>query len=270
MLWYIFNRERNFWLAPKPNKEGEKYVSRTGVLLIHGLNGSLKDMEEIELGLKKHDLIVRNMPLPGQRGPIREMLSIGWPEWERAVSAEYERLRLMCQRVFLVGHSLGGALALHTAAHEEVAGLVIMCAPLNLYPWLGPLVKAAGYVVPSVFSLQKDTGNAQASQRPADDTTRYTPTWSLESLINYLPTLNKELPQVTAPALIMASLLDPLVPARDGREIYQRIGSAEKYLVTFRYSSHVIMKGRRDRAEVLAKTEAFILSHAYNRRRYPF
>lgn len=227
-------------------------------------------MEEIELGLKKHDLVVRNMPVPGQRGPIREMLSIGWSEWEQAVSAEYLKMKQACERVFLVGHSLGGALALHTAAHEEVAGLVIMCAPLNLYPWLGPLVRAAGYVVPSMFSLQKDMAGTRTPQHSTDDATRCTPTWSVGSLINYLPTLNKELPHITAPALIMASLLDPLVPARDGKAIYQRIGSAEKYLVTFRYSSHVIMKGRRDRAEVLAKTEAFILSHAHDLRRYPF
>jgi carboxylesterase len=59
------------------------------------------------------------------------------------------------------------------------------------------------------------------------------------------------------------------VPARDGREIYQRIGSREKYFVTFHHSYHVIMKDH-DREEVFAKTEAFILRHAQNIRRDPF
>jgi len=66
---------------------------------------------------------------------------------------------------------------------------------------------------------------------------------------------------ITAPALIMVSIHDHVVPARDGREIYRHIGSNEKHLVTFHRSYHVIMKDY-DREEVFAKTSAFILRHA--------
>jgi len=72
-----------------------------------------------------------------------------------------------------------------------------------------------------------------------------------------------ELPQITAPALIMTSIFDHVVPARDGREIYRHIGSKEKHVVTFHRSYHVIMKDY-DREEVIAKTTAFILRHANN------
>jgi carboxylesterase len=254
----------------QPSKKKAEYVPTTGVLLIHGFNGSLRDMEEIEVGLRKHNLATRNMPLPGQRGPVREMLSAGWPEWVQAVGAEYLKMRQTCERVFLVGHSLGGALALHIAAHEEVAGLVIMCAPLNLYPWMGALIRAANYLVPPMPSLRKDMNDPQARQHDTHDVSRRTPMWPIESLVNYLPTLSEELFHITAPALIMVSTRDLLVPARDGREIYHRIGSSEKYLVTFHHSSHVIMKDHHDREEVFVKTEAFILRHAYNLRRHPF
>ncbi len=91
----------------------------------------------------------------------------------------------------------------------------------------------------------------------------------VESLMSFLPTLRQELPRITAPALIMISTRDHVVPARDGREIYRQIGSSEKYLVTFHHSYHVIMKDH-DREEVFAKTEAFILRHALNVRRAPF
>ncbi len=244
-------------------------MPRVGVLLIHGFNGSLRDMEEVEVVLRKRDLTTRNMPLPGHGSNVRDLLTSGWSEWAQAVRAEYQKMKQTCERVFLVGHSLGGSLALHIAAHEEVAGVVIMCAPLSLQPWLGPLVRAAKYLVPLAPTLREDVRDPQARRRYTRDVYRWTPMRPVESLVNYLPILREELPRITAPALIMVSARDHVVPARNGREIYHRIGSAEKHLVTFHYSYHVIMKDY-DREEVFAKTEAFILHHAYNLRHHPF
>src|SRR2546423_1760695 len=54
-----------------------------------------------------------------------------------------------------------------------------------------------------------------------------------------------------------------VVFARDGRQIYQLIGSREKHLVTLHRSYHVVMKDH-DREEVFDKTLAFVLHHAKN------
>ena len=243
-----------------------------GVLLIHGLSGSRDDMAGVEAVLRKRRLVTHNMRLPGHEGNVREMLSLGWPEWAEAVHAEFQQMKRTCERVFLVGHSLGGALALHTAAHEEVAGVVCMCPPLYLYAWARPLVRAARYLTPLVPGRRADTlaQTDHAGGTPfAHNADRHTFAYPVESLLAYLPTLREELPAVLAPTLIMVSSRDRVVPARDGREIYHQIGSREKYLVTFHHSYHVIMKDH-DREEVIAKTEAFILRHARNIHCDPF
>ena len=80
-------------------------------------------------------------------------------------------------------------------------------------------------------------------------------------MLQFLPNLRAELPQVTAPVLIMTSVYNHVVPASDGRQIYKLIGSREKEWITFHRSYHVIMKDY-DREEVFAKTVAFIVRYA--------
>ena len=237
--------------------------SAIGVLLVHGLNGNTGDMTELEDILRKQGIITKNMLLPGHGSKVKDMLSIGWEEWSQAVHDELSLLQELCDVVFLVGHSLGGALVLHIAAHEEVAGVVPICAPLHLHPWLKPVVSIGKYILPLVPTLREDVRDPEARRRYTREVYRWTPLHPVESMVRNLPQLRTELQHITAPALIITSLHDHVVPARDGREIYQLIGSHEKHLVTLHRSYHVVMKDH-DREEVFDKTLAFILHHSKN------
>lgn len=232
-----------------------------GVLLVHGLNGSRRDFAELELALQDSGMLTNNMLLPGHGTHIRELLSLGWQDWADAVLAELNAFKQRCDVVFIVGHSLGGSLALHIAAHEEVAGIVIMCAPLHMHPLIHLGVRIVKYFTPLVPTVREDVRDPDARRRYTRGVYRWTPMRPVASMLQFLPTLRAELPQVTAPALVMISIHDHVVPARDGREIYRLIGSKEKHLVTFHRSYHIIMKDY-DRDEVIAKTRDFILHHA--------
>jgi carboxylesterase len=234
-----------------------------GVLLVHGLNGNTGDMVELEEIFQKQGIITKNMLLPGHGSKVKDMLSIGWEEWAQAVHDELIQLKELCDVVFLVGHSLGGALILHVAAHEEVAGVVPICAPLHLHPWLKPVVSIGKYLLPLVPTLREDVRDPEARRRYTRDVYRWTPLHPVESMVRYLPQLRTELQHITAPSLIITSLHDHVVPASDGREIYKLIGSREKHLVTLHRSYHVVMKDH-DREEVFDKTLAFVLHHAKN------
>lgn len=239
---------------------GEEKAS-AGVLLIHGLNGSQSDLYEVEQALMARGIVTHNMLLPGHGRHVRDLMPLGWEDWERAVSTELSDLKQRCSKVFLIGHSLGGALALHAAANEQVDGIVTMCAPTHLFPWMRPAVSLVRRVFPLLPTIREDVKDRTARRTYTQGVYRWTPMSPVESLIRFLPQLRAELPKVTAPALIMTSLHDHVVPARDGRQIYRLIGSKEKYLVTFHRSYHVIMKDH-DREEVLEKTIAFISRHA--------
>src|SRR6266702_3073386 len=101
-----------------------------GALLVHGLNGSQRDMIEVRDILLEHGILAETMLLPGHGSVVWDMIPLGWPEWTEAVHQELLALKQRCDQVFLIGHSLGAALCLHIAAHEMVDGVVSMCAPL--------------------------------------------------------------------------------------------------------------------------------------------
>ncbi len=238
---------------------GEANTPVIGVLLVHGLNGSRHDMVELEEALHTEGMLTSNILLPGHGPHGREELPIHWKDWTRAVTSELANLRQQSNIVFLVGHSLGGALVLYTAAHEKVAGVVAMCAPLHLYPMAQPLVSVVKNITPFLPVFRDDVHDPVARRlyQQRANVPRWVPVQPVESLLQFLPHVRTKLPEVTAPALIMAAERDHIVPVRDSHEIYRRLGSREKHFVTFHRSSHVLMKDY-DREDVYARTRTFI------------
>ena len=160
----------------------------------------------------------------------------------------------------MIGHSLGGALCLHTAAYEQIAGIVTMCAPLHMFFWTKPAVRLAKRFTPVLPTLREDIRDAVARRNYTREGYHWTPMAPVDSMLDYLPSLCQELPRVTAPALIINATHDHVVPASDGIAIYRALGSQEKELVTLHRSYHVVMKDC-DRQEVFARTLAFLECH---------
>lgn len=248
-------------MCVSPDQGSEQ--ANVGVLLVHGLNGGRGDMRELAAFLADHGLLTENMLLPGHGTDVRDMLLVGWPEWAQAVRSELQWLKKRCVQIFLVGHSLGGALCLHAAVYEGVNGVVAMCPPLAMRSWMLPAVRLAKCFTPLVPTLREDICDPVARRHYTRDVYRWTPMAPVESMLQHLPRLYDELPAMTSPALIMNATHDHVVPARDGQAIYRLVGSRDKELVTLRHSYHVIMKDC-EREQVFLKTLAFIQRVATN------
>jgi carboxylesterase len=165
--------------------------------------------------------------------------------------------------VFVLGHSLGAALALYVTAQEAVTGVVALCCPLLpwLQPWLQPLVSLFRYVLPVLPTLHADLCDQEARRQEGGELYRWAPTPTLESSFHFLWQVQAALPQVRVPALIMAGLHDHVVPPVDACVVYHLLGSPNKQLVLLPRSAHVLLKDY-DRQAVLARTLAFILRQA--------
>jgi len=234
-----------------------------GVLLIHGLNGNPSDLAELASVLQTHGMATTTMRLPGHGEQGCEMRPVSWQEWVRAVRTEVHQLKEQCDLVFVLGHSLGGALALYVAAQEAVTGVVALCCPL--LPWLQPMVSLLSYLLPVLPTLHADLCDPQARHHEGGALYRWAPTPTVKSGLRFLWQVQAALPQVSAPALIIAGLHDHVVPVADACVIYHLLGSPTKQLVIFPRSAHVLLKDY-DQQAVLAKTVAFILRQAQQAR----
>ena len=98
-----------------------------GVLTLHGFTGNPSSMRAVAEAFAAAGYHVELPRLPGHGTTVDEMLTTTWADWAAEVEAAYQRLAARTDRIVLVGLSMGGSLALHTALnHPEARGLVLV------------------------------------------------------------------------------------------------------------------------------------------------
>ena len=98
-----------------------------GVLVIHGFTGSPQSMDPIAQACIRAGHTVEMPRLPGQGTNVDDMLNTAWPDWSAHVEQVYLDLASRCDRVFVTGLSMGGALTLWLASrHNTIAGIAIV------------------------------------------------------------------------------------------------------------------------------------------------
>src|ERR1700682_5690313 len=111
---------------PVPVLEGAEPASYAGgphgVLVIHGFTGSPQSMRPLAVAIAAAGFAVELPLLPRHGTALDALLPLGWSDWSGAVESVYRDLASRCDRVGVVGLSLGGALAVWLAAHHPEIG----------------------------------------------------------------------------------------------------------------------------------------------------
>jgi len=106
--------------------------SDTGVLLVHGVLGSPNQFEALARRLFESGCTVMAILLPGHGGGAQDFAAARAQDWQQAVHEAAASLRERCKRVFLLGHSMGGLLAIGEAVSYGADGLILLSVPMRL------------------------------------------------------------------------------------------------------------------------------------------
>lgn len=220
-----------------------RHADQPAAILIHGFNGEPLDMHELGAYLGDRGFAARILLLPGHGTHFRHFATTTWADWSAAVAVATREMLERHERVILIGHSMGAALALHTAANEpRVAGVAALCPPLNMHFAQKEIAALTHRMMPYWPTFPEDVRDRTAPRRYNRQAYRWTSVAAAHSLFSMLPTVRDELSHVRCPAFIACALHDHVVPARDGMEVFRRLGTLDKEMLVLERSYHGVTK----------------------------
>ncbi|HEU5014748.1 MAG TPA: alpha/beta fold hydrolase [Roseiflexaceae bacterium] len=253
-----------------------------GVLLLHGYFGSPGELHGMGEALNVAGYSVHAPMLAGHGGLPAAMAEVRWQHWVATAEAGLRRLREQCDAVFVAGISMGALLALHLAANTEVAGVIAMAPALRLrgerqmaltgmlkyvMPWFYPFKKANFNDPQVVQGIRQWLPDADLNDpKTVADIRREAriPVASIYELVKLQRRVQRELPRVCVPVLLMQGRRDEVVDTRWVEEWKPKIGAADVELRWFERSGHVLPNDS-EREAVWAAAVAWLGAHADQR-----
>jgi len=213
------------------------------VLLLHGLTGSTFEMHHVARALAGAGMRCLAPVMAGHAGAAAELVGVPWAEWIAKAERDLARLE-GARRTFVVGCSMG-ALVACALAHDHPArvdGLVLLAPALEL-ALAGKLAARLGRLpVLDRVVVPKTTGSdvkdpEMRARNPCLDGVPLGAVTELEALAAHV---DRGLPGIVAPALVVAARHDHTVALSGARRLARRIGSGPARLDVLEQSWHLV------------------------------
>lgn len=192
------------------------------MLVLHGFTGNPQTMRPLAEALAAAGLTVELPLLPGHGTAVEDMLPTRWEDWSGAAEAEFQALAARCDRLAVVGLSMGGTIACWLAErHPHLAGLALV----------NPFVEPPDPEARAVVSAMLDDGTAVTEgigsdiKKPGVVEAAYsgTPLAPLLSLFDGVDVVRPALGQIRCPVLLCSSREDHVVDPVSGEVLSSEV-----------------------------------------------
>jgi carboxylesterase len=213
------------------------------VLLLHGLTGSTFEMSHLARRLHRAGMRCLAPVMAGHGGVPEALAGVPWAEWVGKARRDLARLE-GARRTFVAGCSMG-ALVACALAHDQPArvdGLVLLAPALelSLVGKLGALLGGTPLVRDFVFPKKAGSDVADPEMRRKNPCMDAVPLGAVAELAALQVHVDRLLPGIAAPALVVAGGHDHTVTLAGARRLARRIGSGPAELVVLRRSWHLV------------------------------
>lgn len=237
--------------------------NKQGCLLLHGAGGGTAwDLKEFAGVL--HEKTGMTIWLPALKGfgtTPEDLYEVAFDDWLINSKDGVEKLQESCTGICIVGHSMGGLLALLLASEQEkIDAIVTWAAPFGVQSRLLPVLP----IITKIPLLRRAVPEKVAT--PVPDWLReqgwigydWIPTSLGLSAIEGMKRLRMALKDVTCPVLLVQGSMDQSVSKDSAKKIYNKISSEKKEIWIIEGADHPIMNEIEYKDELFSRTISFL------------
>jgi len=212
--------------------------SDIGVLLVHGLGATTYQTRLLADFLAEKNISVYSIRLSGHATNVADLEGRKWSDWYYDVEEGYYFIKSQTKKVYVIGVSSGGSMALYLAGNHDLDGVVSVGTPIymqNKKMYLAPLL--------GFFKRYHYSGVDKSQIGHAYENT---PISTLIQFSSMTGIVSHSLEKVEEPILIIQSKKDSLVVPESADYIYDKVDSEEKEIIWVNHINHAIIRAYDD------------------------
>jgi carboxylesterase len=254
---YIVSEERQSYTLPATNLGPRN--GRIGCLMLHGFMGSPGSSRPMAEYLSANGITMHCPLLPGHGHYPDKLYKVSHKAWLAEAEEGLQKLRQICDEVFIIGHSMGTVMGAYLATKYDYFRGMVMLTPLYelpdkrlrfmrflrpVMPWLYPhkINSLQDLVRQRVrdFDPATDFDDPDVKARLPEMTR--VPTSGLDEMVKMVKMGRNLWSELTLPVLIFQGGDDPAVPPGTIQKIYDLLPGKDKQLQTFPEAGHELMR----------------------------
>jgi carboxylesterase len=231
----------------------------TGCILTHGFTCNPEEMRSLADYLCALGYSVYAVRLSGHGTHPKDLADVTWQDWLADIKKAYKEVKKKCDKVFLIGQSLGGMLSLTAGGVLDVDGIVSLSAPYTQYTnkdllshvfldWTRPMIHKVGVKEHAELGIRREKDYPAYAAYPQQ---------IFRQIYALSIALEEALPFVKAPTLLMQSKRDDTIPAGSLKKYQRRLKKSQVETVLLENLSHGITMDA-DREEAFKIIAAFL------------
>lgn len=228
-------------------------MKKIGCVCLHGFTGAPSEVEPLADYLRdRTDWVISVPVLPGH-GEDADLGSVVYTDWVECAEQAVKEMAACCDEVYVVGFSMGGILACHTASVFPVKKLVLLSAAAKYINGKQLVRDIGGLVKDSIKGSAKDN---ELYMRYKNKIVQ-TPLRAAREFRALVAANRGTFRKISIPVFIAQGELDAIVPVSSARYLYNAIPSRDKQLYIEKNAKHLICHCENNLA-LFEEVEAFL------------
>jgi len=223
-------------LLRNPHLDGSDFFWPRGeiaILCLHGFTATTVEVRQIATYFSEQGYTTRGPLLPGHGTNALEMNKTTWRNWSSTAENAVLELMKSYDRVFVLGESMGGLLALYLAArYPTLLGAMVFAPAIKIRNlWL------AKFIWRFKPLIKKGKPNPNIPQQSYASF----PLRAAASLLDLQRLVKRNLKKIKIPVIIFQGKLDDTIDPMGALYAYKHIRYEDKDFVYLEESSHIIL-----------------------------